>query len=439
MMDRDYICYLLIMNLVLTFCYVFLFHFFAVKREERTRFGIGVSIVITSLICWGDAILFLKQLPVRTVINLAVTAFLMYRLFRITYVKAAVLCMLCNGASLIASYLSAVLLSMRYALFEPLEVNWTDYLIVGGTLILSRIVCWGILLYLSRIIRRRFINLLTGREWVALFTISLITVASAMVILQEIDRAREIEHPFYFFCILAGMLLVNLIVYDLLGNIAKREEKLREHAVFCEKVKNETAMYHSVSENLETQRKRTHEYKNQLAAISALAEQGAWQELRTYIEKVEDTLQRRMDAVDTNHVIVNAILNTKYREAVSRGIVFVLKVNDLSALRLEEEDIVVILSNLLNNALEACERCEEKKIKLKFVLENGQAVISIKNSMTAAPLVENGKMLTSKTTDVQEHGVGVQNVVETIEKYGGRYRIDYEKDEFSFTILIPNH
>lgn len=175
-----------------------------------------------------------------------------------------------------------------------------------------------------------------------------------------------------------------------------------------------------------------------MAVISAFAEQGAWQELRAYIEKMETTLRHRMDAVDTNHVIVNAILNAKYREAVSRGIVFVLKVNDLSALRLEDEDIVVILSNLLNNALEACGQCEEKRIKLKFVLENGQIIISVKNSMAAKPLVENGKVLTSKTKDRQEHGVGIQNVVESVEKYGGRYMIDYGNGEFQFSILIPN-
>ena len=145
-----------------------------------------------------------------------------------------------------------------------------------------------------------------------------------------------------------------------------------------------------------------------------------------------------MDVVDTNHVIVNAILNTKYREAVSKGIVFVLKVNDLSELRMEDEDVVVILSNLLSNALEACERCEDKLIKLKFVLENGQAVISVKNSMAAEPVVENGALLASKTKDTYEHGVGILNVVEIVEKCGGRYMVDYGEGSFQFSILIPN-
>ena len=73
------------------------------------------------------------------------------------------------------------------------------------------------------------------------------------------------------------------------------------------------------------------------------------------------------------------------------------------------------------------------------MLENGQAVISVKNSMAVEPVVENGKVLTSKTKDAQEHGMGIQNVVEVVEKYGGRYMVDYGNGEFQFSILIPNN
>ena len=64
-----------------------------------------------------------------------------------------------------------------------------------------------------------------------------------------------------------------------------------------------------------------------------------------------------------NHVIVNAILNTKYQESEDKGIVFVVKINDLSHAKIQDEDMVIILSNLLNNAIEACQSCTDKIIK----------------------------------------------------------------------------
>lgn len=211
-----------------------------------------------------------------------------------------------------------------------------------------------------------------------------------------------------------------------------------------EKVKSEMAMYRSISEHLDKQRKRTHEYKNQIAAISALAAAKQYGKLGAYLEKIDTNLKISGDAIDTNHVIVNAILNTKYREAVDKGVSFVLKINDLSGLHMEEEDIVVICFNLLDNAIEACSQrgpcnhSEGKVVKFKFVLEEGRIVIAIKNSMERKPILKNGKFVTSKMKEANEHGFGIRNVMETVEKYGGQYAVDSGGGWFSFTILIRN-
>ena len=52
--------------------------------------------------------------------------------------------------------------------------------------------------------------------------------------------------------------------------------------------------------------------------------------------------------------------------------------------------------------------------------------------------VEKGELLTTKAGDAGEHGMGNKNVAEAVERYGGRYVIDYDKGFFRFTILLPN-
>ena len=143
----------------------------------------------------------------------------------------------------------------------------------------------------------------------------------------------------------------------------------------------------------------------------------------------------KADCIDTNNVIVNAILNTKYQEAKQKDIVFVLKVNDLSNLPISDEDIVVILSNLLNNALEACEKCNDKILKIKFVKENGQIVISVVNSFDGNILVVNGNYCSSKD-DLSIHGMGIRNVKEVVGKYGGTCVIRHDNYMFHFIIFI---
>lgn len=145
-----------------------------------------------------------------------------------------------------------------------------------------------------------------------------------------------------------------------------------------------------------------------------------------------------MNVIDTNNAIVNAVLNTKYREAQEAGIVFALRVNDLSGLRMEEEDTVTVLCNLLDNAIEACRECDGKKvIRLKFVIEDGMVKIGIRNTFRTPVVYEHGEIKTTKTFQKEEHGAGIKNIIEVIEKYEGSYVIEDENGEFYFSIVIP--
>ena len=110
---------------------------------------------------------------------------------------------------------------------------------------------------------------------------------------------------------LAGM---NIIVFYLMNAIVKREIKIRESRIFQMEVKNQTDMYRSISENLIKQRKRTHEYKNQILCIESLLAAKNYDQAAEYVNRVSGNLSTELDSIKTNHVIVDAILNTKYRE-----------------------------------------------------------------------------------------------------------------------------
>lgn len=235
-----------------------------------------------------------------------------------------------------------------------------------------------------------------------------------------------------------GMVGMNIVVFYLINDIVEREMKMHENKVFQIQAKNQLEMYRSISENFDNQKRKTHEYKNQISCIESLLDKKQYSKLEEYVKKIYGSLNNEPDAINTNNVIVNAILNTKYLEAEAKGIVFVFRVNDLSELKIEDEDVVTILANLLNNAIEACETCEDKKaIKFKFVKEDDMIIIAVKNSFNYDVVYENGEIKSTKTSSVDEHGVGIKNVLKIIEKYGGAYVIEDKNKEFFFSIIIP--
>lgn len=236
-----------------------------------------------------------------------------------------------------------------------------------------------------------------------------------------------------------GMIGMNIVVFYLINDIVDRETQLYENRIFQIQAKNQAEMYRSISENFVKQKKKTHEYKNQISCIEALVKKNQFAKVEEYVRGIYSRLNKELDAIDTNNVIVNAILNTKYQEAEENKIVFVLRVNDLSGLRMEDEDIVTILSNLLNNAIEACKKCEidRRILKLKFVNEDGMIKIGVRNTFDTPILYKNGEIQTTKLVKAEEHGVGIRNIIEIIDKYGGSYAIKNKNQEFFFSIIIP--
>lgn len=116
----------------------------------------------------------------------------------------------------------------------------------------------------------------------------------------------------------------------------------------------------------------------------------------------------------------------------------VLKVNDLSQLWLEEKDIVIIMANLLDNAIEALKDYKGKKIiKIKAVLEDNNFVFSVCNTYAGKLKYQQGKLVTTKKEDEMHHGIGIQNVIKAVEKYQGFHVISPQEKEFIFSIMIP--
>ena len=174
-----------------------------------------------------------------------------------------------------------------------------------------------------------------------------------------------------------------------------------------------------------------------MASIAALLSGGEYDKLKQYVQAINQREITTINVIDTNNVMVNAILNAKYREMIKKGIGYVPLINDLSGIPVSDEDIVVLLSNLFNNAIEACEGVENKVIKMKFVCEKDSMVLSVLNPYKDMPNIKDGYIRTSKREQPELHGIGILNVKDIVNKYEGDTVITNKDQEFQFVIIIP--
>ena len=75
-------------------------------------------------------------------------------------------------------------------------------------------------------------------------------------------------------------------------------------------------------------------------------------------------------------------------------------------------------------------------IKLKFMIENDDMILSVKNTYNA-PIIKRGGSLVTAKKEKEEHGIGIKNVIKVVEKYHGTYAIQNDDKEFMFSIMIP--
>lgn len=245
------------------------------------------------------------------------------------------------------------------------------------------------------------------------------------------------EENYARFIVVFGLaILCTALCYFAIGRLEK-EEELRWMQLGSERMRNQVEMYHNMQQSYEQQRRLLHDYKNQLQCIQEMLARGETQETLRYVSGLSGNLKKSVDMVNANHLVVNVVLNRKYQEALERNIAMTISVNDLSGITIGEEEIVTLLVNLLDNAIEACDKLTENRvIRFKMVREESGLVLSVRNPVKEPVRIIDGRVSTTKR-DRSRHGIGLLNVEAVVKKYEGTSVLKCEEGWFYFAAVIP--
>ena len=188
------------------------------------------------------------------------------------------------------------------------------------------------------------------------------------------------------------------------------------------------------------QRKLTHDFRHHLAALTSLLESGSPEKVRAYLKELEESQTGRPLLVNCRHPFLDAILNQKGYAAQGAGVDIHFELNDLSGVKIRETHLAVVLGNLLDNALEACQRLPDPssrwvRVKLIHDREAGVLFLSIEN---ASPFVEvRGDSIPSSKPEPELHGYGLPNVFSVLRQYGADWVMRYQEGAFLTAVEWP--
>lgn len=419
-------------------CYFTFFDIFAVKRN-RNKIEVILSIIIlmlSSRLC----VHFLKKYTIiKMLLMVLIIILAMWFLYEISLVKTLILVFFVQSIVTITDYIVIMILAKIYG--DITTLGGASSLIGRLILILSRLILFAILIVISRISSKKRNNVtadMSNKEWIQFLIFPIFTICAVMLMVNSVMKSYHSDIVPVYYIIAIGLIVLNLVVFHLISEILEHSRKMKEAQILRQQSIGQVELYNSMRENYNIQRQRTHEYKNQIVCMDMLMKKKDYSKLEDYIGNISDKLDAQLDMVDTNNDVVNAILNAKYYEAIKNDVLFVLKINDLSDIKVSDEDIVTILSNLLDNAIEAAKQCNvgKRTVKIKLLSEDDVLSIAVTNAYKTEPmLTEDGYIRTTKNNK-EEHGWGIRNIVATLEKYNAEYIIDYKNGEFIFSIIM---
>ena len=215
----------------------------------------------------------------------------------------------------------------------------------------------------------------------------------------------------------------------LLSEKSQLESELAQLKASAEHIRKQDDVIRTLHENV---RRIKHDMKNHLMVIASYLNGDDYDNAKAYTSQILDKLNSVHSYIETGNSLLNHILNEKLNKAREKGVSVKAEIENLSFKRMESLDFSALLSNILDNAIEA----ESSEIIIIISKRRDYEAILVKNKISRSVLDDNPGLKTTKT-DKKSHGMGVVQIRAITEKYGGMCDFYEEDGYFCACAFIP--
>lgn len=240
--------------------------------------------------------------------------------------------------------------------------------------------------------------------------------------------------------VVVGMLVLeNIFLYVYYERNILKKKQLKVATEFQKKNELEQLHYQRLEEVQSEFRSLAHDMNHYLNALSNMKEEKMSGMQYELAEQIRVKIQETSRNIYCLRPVLNAILNEKEVDARENGISFEVFVEPgFDIENLDDYSMIGIMSNLIDNAIEAAGKLEDKRriqIHLFAVNDGKQKFIRIENSMIYEP-VKKTKGFFTKKENKKQHGLGLKNVQKLVESNRGILRLQAEEGRFVAEVVF---
>lgn len=313
----------------------------------------------------------------------------------------------------------------------PLDENHS---VMAGNIISKIIMIIGVYVF-SIMWEKTDNNFIPARYYVGLLFVPIGSIYIAVNEFYSINNMKEVLPSMVTFSIL---LLFNIIILEIYSKISENFIMEKEKAIYTQQINIMAINTEEQKKVMENFHREKHDWINELIALKNEIEYENKDVVLQNIDRIIQNCQFGEAISDTGNKCIDALINVKYTTAKEKGIDFILKIFIPEELPINQCDMGIVLGNILDNVIEATEKCNSsaKKIEIIMGIKKEALVLVVKNPL-AGSLKRNkdGKLLSTKE-DSKRHGYGINSVIKVARKYNGDVIIEEEGGEFVITVTM---
>lgn len=202
-------------------------------------------------------------------------------------------------------------------------------------------------------------------------------------------------------------------------------------------VRNQRDQYLQSKHDIDQVNRKYHDLKHYIHAIRAEEDPSA---RAGYVDQLEDSIRGyEQSALNTDNVVLNTILTAKRAQCERAGISLTIVADGAAVDFIDAMDLVTIVGNALDNAIEASSQladAERKLIRVAIYRQGGFAMLKVENYFEGDLDIVDGLPRTTKAHPTH-HGYGLKNMRLAAQKYGGTLTAKAEGHWFVVRTLVP--
>lgn len=286
-------------------------------------------------------------------------------------------------------------------------------------------------------LKKRYPFMLHRIELLMIFSTLIISIILISLVRNIIYKFNDFYNEFLI--ILFCLILLNIIQYYIIIYISKKNIDEKNMALMHTQLEMQENNIHNLEKQYNEITKIRHDMKNYLSCALNLAKKSDDnKELIEYLKNLsKNKIDSVVDYVQINRRILSIIINSKIGVAKSKNInVRCVIMSELK--NISDIDIGILIANLLDNAIEACEKNKNKsEIVIKIWESGSYYCIKIVNTVETDILINNPNLVTSKKNK-KIHGIGISSVRDIVHKYNGIMNFEQKSDKFYVYISLNN-